>query len=375
MKKGIFICFLIIIKIKLSYSQIGIVHGEHRVEFSGLTTITFTNRDIISTPKKHLSYFEARNVQFRLEYNYKIIRCVVQADVAALATGNFDPENIGLMNIWMQIKPVGNLKVRAGFFKVRYSRSNLVSEFDSPFFNRSEICRGQIFGSRDFGLNANYSFIHGLLNIDVGTYTGIAELSLQGKNALNTKFEYVARVDFAWPQKDKQSDFDVYHTRIPQFTLGANVRYNNKDGSISDTYQLLVVGGKKLVHGYDAALYYKGIAIACEINAIKMYPLNKNLRTLDPTNTFFNAFGYYVQASYYQNKIKSFLALRYDRMNQDTYYAGLGDRVTASLGSFFYHKHLHVRLNYTRILRTETIATYNPPSWKNQWRIGIYYNL
>ena len=375
MKNVCILLLSLILATTISYGQIGIVHGDHKLEFSALTTITFTNRDVLNTPKKHLSYFDARNVQFRLEYNYKMIKCVVQADIAGLATGNFDPENVGLMNVWMQIKPVASLKIRAGFFKVRYSRSSLVSEYDSPFFNRSEICRGQIFGSRDFGLNVNYSLFRGLLNFDIGTYTGIAELSLQGKNALNTKFEYVARMDFAWPQKDKQSDFDVYRARIPQFTLGANVRYNNKDASINDTYQLLVVGGKKLMHGYDAAFYYKGIAIAGEMNLIKVYPLDKTKRTLDPTNMFFNAFGYYVQASYYQNKMKSYVALRYDRMNQNTFYTGLGDRITASLGSFFYHKHLQVKLNYTRIMRTEDIATYNPPSWKNQWRVGIYYNL
>jgi hypothetical protein len=366
--------FCLIGKVML-FSQIGLVHGEHKLEFSGLTTMTFTNRDIISVPEKKLSYFDARNVQLRLEYNYRIIRCVVQADLAGLATGNFDPENIGLMNVWMQIKPVGSLKIRAGFFKVRYSRSNLISEYNSPFFNRSEVARGQVFGSRDFGLNLNYSFFRGLLNLNVGTYTGIAELSLFGKNALNTKFEYVARVDFSWPQKDKESDFDFYNARIPEFTVGANVRYNNKDATITDTYQLLVVGGKKLTHGYDAAFFYKGISIAGEIHLLKVYPLDKAKRTLDPTNNFFNAFGYYIQASYYQQKIKSFLAFRYDRMNQNTFYTGYGDRITTSIGSFFYHKHIQVRLNYTRIMSSEDIRTYNPPSWKNQWRVGIYYNL
>ena len=184
MKKYL-ISFVILCFIYTSnYSQIGFVHNGHSLEVTGLVTATFTNRDNVNIHNKYLNFFDARNAQLRLEYNYKIVRCVVQADIASLTLGNFDPENLGLMDIWFQVKPVGALKVRAGFFKVRYSRSSLVSEYDSPFFNRSEICRGQIFGSRDFGLNVNYAFFRGLLNVNVGTYTGLAETSLKGKSIL-----------------------------------------------------------------------------------------------------------------------------------------------------------------------------------------------
>lgn len=355
-------------------AQFAFVHNDHSLEISGLATLTFTNRDNISIPNKHLKYFDPRNAQLKFEYNYKIVKCVLQADIAAIALANTDPENIGLMNLYIQIKPISDFKIRAGFFKVRYSRSNLVSEFDSPFFNRAEICRGQIFGSRDFGLNINKSLMRGLLNINLGMYTGIAETSLKGKNDLNTNFEYVARVEFAWPQKDKETDFDFYKSYLPQFTIGTNARYTNKDNTIPDTYQLLVIGGKKITQGYDAGFFYKGLGIQAEYNYIRIYPLQTE-RLMGSAKPYFNVGGYYIQSSYYNDQSKIYLAIRYDRINQNDNYIGYGDRITASAGSFFLHKHLQAKLNYTRILSTEDINTYNPPSWKNQFRIGIYYNL
>lgn len=374
MRKILLSIIILCISFNALYSQLGFVHNGHSLEVTGLVTATFTNRDNVNNTKKYLNFFDPRNAQLRLEYNYKIVRCVVQADIASLTLGNFDPENIGLMDLWFQLKPVGALKIRAGFFKVRYSRSNLVSEYDSPFFNRSEICRGQIFGSRDFGLNVNYAFFRGLLNINVGTYTGLAETSLKGKNDLNNKYEYVARVDFAWPQKDKGTDFDLYHKRLPEFTLGANVRYNAKDATISDTYQLLVVGGKKIIHGYDAGFFYKGLAFTGEINMFRVAPL-VGTRLYGNKGNHFNGYGYYAQASYYLHKIDVYGAIRYDKIDQNQFFTGFGDRITAAIGSYFLHNHMQVKLNYTHIINTEDISTYNGPSWQNQWRIGVYYSL
>jgi hypothetical protein len=89
----------------------------------------------------------------------------------------------------------------------------------------------------------------------------------------------------------------------------------------------------------------------------------------------FNGFGYYAQASYYVHKIDCYAAIRYDKIDQNQFFAGFGDRITAAIGSYFLHGHMQVKLNYTRILNTEAISTYNSPSWKNQFRIGVYYSL
>jgi hypothetical protein len=120
MKKILISIVILFISFNELYSQLGFAHNGHSLEVTGLVTATFTNRDKVKNPKKYLNFFDARNAQVRLEYNYKIVRCVVQADITSLTLGNFDPENIGLMNLWFQLKPVGALKIRAGFFKVRY---------------------------------------------------------------------------------------------------------------------------------------------------------------------------------------------------------------------------------------------------------------
>jgi len=94
-----------------------------------------------------------------------------------LASGSniIDGENPGLMDAYVKYKGLKFIDIQVGYGKTPYSRNSLVPFFLSPYWQRAQITRGDIFSRRDIGVTLSQSFWKQRINVYGGIYNGIGE--------------------------------------------------------------------------------------------------------------------------------------------------------------------------------------------------------
>lgn len=369
-----FFTILILACANESLAQISITNGKHSLEISGLITTFYNYRQLKpGQTNKSNNTFSIRDAQIQLEGRYgNLLEYELQTDFADMIRGQGDPENPGLMEASVQINAPKYLSVRVGYGKVDYSRNNMVPFVHSPFFSRAEISGGSVFSRRDIGASLIFTAWKQLFVASFGVYTGMGEIAIKGKNDPGGKPEFTARMSLSYPVKNRYDDYDKIHSPFPVICLGVNGRYTDKNNTYIDNYSLGVIGGKKYTYGGDLSIKYQGVSLQGEIHQLYVKPTD--LSRLQGKNTkYFRAGGYYIQASYYNRKIKSAVALRYDELNQNDLVAGYGRRLTAGISVMPFGNRACLKINYTRILREELIPGTDPGKWSDQVRIGVSY--
>ncbi len=356
-------------------SQLSISNGKHVLEISGMASAFFKYRVMkpgFQFDKKN-NLFELRDAQLQLEGRVgNVIEYELQADFADLFSGLNDPENPGLMDAYFMYKIPKAIGITAGFQKTPYGRGNFVPFLFSPFIQRAEIARGQIYSSRDVGVTLSYSCWKQLLNFYAGVYTGQGELILKGSNDVSGKFEYIVRADVAYPVRNRYHDLDENNSPIPSFSVGINGRYSEKSGTVNDEYRLRIINGKKYTYGADLSVKYKGFSLQAELHQLFINPNDPSRLMGYPTN-YFRAGGYYVQLSYTNKKLKSAFAARFDELNQNDLVRGYQRRFTASYCFMLKPYTQMLKFNYTRILSEEDALIYEPLKWRDMIRVGWVY--
>lgn len=302
-------------------AQYTLVKPNGYLELSGYVVGFYNQRFYTAADKSHAkNRFAMDYVVIRLDgnvnrrWNYQL-----QLNNAAL----FDPSTSDgfLMDAYVAYNSlVDNLEIKAGYTKIPFCRSSLVSNTESPFIQRPEVTRGA-FTRRDVGTTLRYSLLNKKINLYAGAYTGMGSQSLLGDNDAGGHLEYAGRIETSFPTRYRKTEIDLIHSALPVVALAADVRYANKNTDYGPNYPYEVLNGKKLSYSADADFCFQGFSFHGEWLAFRMTPVNKSYLYGKATDHFF-AKGVIAAANYYVKKYKTVMALRYDGFNTNDLISG-----------------------------------------------------
>lgn len=368
-----------------SFSQLTISNGNNVLEISGSVS-SFYNYRVLKPGEfdRKKDRFKLRDAQIQLEGRIgNDIEYELQADLADMASGTsgVDPANPGLMDAHFMYKGLKFVNITAGYGKLHYSRSSMTSFIYSPYWQRSEFTRGELFSRRDIGVTLSKSYSKQRINVYAGAYTGLGELSIQGNNDPSGQPEYVGRVDFAYPSRYRYQDIDIRHVPIPMFAIGFNGRYANKtlsNGSLFPAFAVgdygwRVINGKKYTYGMDVSFQYKGLSAQFEIHQLKAMPKDSTSflyqgYNLSQTNGYILAGGYQAQLNYFSKKLKTIVSARYEDFNLNDLAQGTNQRLSFAVAYQIDGFKSMIKLQYFNILKEESSVA--PLTWNEQFRIG-----
>ena len=255
----------------LGFCQLTIGNGYHVLEITVAATTYYNYRFLkpdLNDFKKNR--FKLRDAQVQFEgrmgdkYEYELQFDLVDLAGSALEP---DPENPGLMDCFLIYKGISWFGIKVGWSKTPYSRSSLIPFIYSPYWQRPEFLRGDIFSRRDVGVTIQGTYWKQRLNVFLGAYTGLGEVSLKGNNDRSGKLEYMTRIELAYPSRYKYRSVDESISPQPMVVLGANARYANKtlDGGgfpayAIGEYSIKVIDGQRFCYGTDLSAQYKGFS-------------------------------------------------------------------------------------------------------------------
>jgi hypothetical protein len=382
----VFIFFSIV-----GYSQVTISNGNHVLEITGAISTYYNYRDLKDySENRNKDRFRLRDAQIQLEgrvsdiWEYELQ--VDFVDLASSATGEIDPENPGLMEARVTYKGLSFVDIEAGYGKLYYSRSSLNPFSFSPYWQRAQIVRGDIFSRRDVGITLKKGLWRQLVNVYAGAYTGLGEISLRGDNDSSGALEYVGRIDFAYPSRYRYREIDDRVTPIPMFQLGLNGRYTDRqltegrpfpEGSQGE-YGLKMIDGKRYVYGMDFSFQYMGFSGQFEIHQMRGEPLspsNPLFQGLVPaqTNGYFLAGGWLSQINYFHKPWKSIISLRYEELDLSDLVAGKSQRLCGALAYQIKGFDAMIKAQYFHNLGVQ--EPIDLLRWNEQIRIGMQFNF
>ena len=384
-----FICFTFIFStsVKFLWSQVTISNGVHNLEISGSISGYYNYRILkpdASNQELNKNRFRLRDAQIQLEgrvgrtWEYEL-----QLDIADIASGQsmIDGENPGLMDAYVIYKGIKYFDIQAGFGKTPYSRNSMVPFVFSPYWQRAQIVRGDIFTRRDVGITLSQSFWKQRINLYGGVYNGLGEISLRGDNDATGSVEYIARADFAYPARFRYREIDDRQVPIPMFQVGINGRYTKRNLPEGGTfpafsggeYGLRVLDGERYVYGLDAAFIYKGLSGSFEIHQyrgqprLESHPLLQGL-PIEQTERYFLAGGWVGQLNYFWKSWKTILSVRYEQLDLNDLITGRSERLSFAVAYQINGFNSMLKFQYFNILREEELI--DPLRWTEQFRIG-----
>jgi hypothetical protein len=383
------LAFIIIIGFVINpiFAQLTITNGVHNMEITGAISGYYNYRVLkpdATNQDLNKNRFRLRDAQIQIDgrvgrtWEYEL-----QFDIADMASGQsmIDGENPGLMDAYVIYKGIKYFDIQAGFGKTPYSRNSLVPFVFSPYWQRAQIVRGDIFTRRDIGITLSQSFWKQRINVYGGVYNGLGEISLRGDNDATGSVEYIARADVAYPARFRYREVDDRHVPIPMFQVGVNGRYTKRNLPEGGTfpafsggeYGLRVLDGERYVYGLDAAFMYKGWSGTFEIHQyrgqprLESHPLLQGL-PVEQTNRYFLAGGWVSQLNYFWKSGKTILSVRYEQLDLNDLVAGRSDRLSFAVAYQINGFNSMIKFQYFNILREE--EQIDPLRWTEQFRIG-----
>ncbi|MFZ1693438.1 MAG: porin, partial [Flavobacteriales bacterium] len=370
-------------------AQVTLGNGDHVLEITGGVSMYYNQRFLKEgETNKRKDRFNLRDAQLQFEGRYKnSFNYELQFDMADLAqasAGIIDPENPGLMDANVTYKGIPYLDITMGYGKLLYGRSNLVPFFQTPYWQRAELVRGDLFSRRDVGLTLSTTFCKQRISAYAGAYTGLGETSLRGDNDPSGQLEYIGRIEAAWPSRFRKVDIDDRRVPVPMVAVGVNARYTDKTqppGAFlpsfsAGEYNIKVIDGKKTTVGGDIAAMYKGFSVQVEGHMIRLEPSAANSALFqrlprDQHEGYVMAGGYYAQANWWSKKLRTILSVRYEELNLNDLATGLSQRLGGAIAYQVRGNDVMIKAQWWHILEEET--TVDPLRWTEQARIGVQY--
>jgi len=370
-------------------AQLTLGDGDHVLEISGGISTYYNHRFLKEGEvNRRKDRFSLRDAQFHLEGRYRnTFEYELQFDVADFSQstgGVVDPENVGLMDAYVRYKGIEHLEITVGYTKIPYGRSSLVAFVNTPYWQRAEIVRGDVFSRRDIGLLVSSTFWQQRATVHGGVYTGLGELSLLGDNDPSGQPEYLGRVELAWPSRYRKLDIDDRVSPVPMFAVGANARYMDKTlptGTVlppfaGGDFGIKVIDGSRSAMGVDATAQYKGFSAQFEAHRMRLEPSDPNSglfqgRPREEHGGYVLVGGYYGQLNWFSKGLSSIFSLRYEEMDLNDLAPGLQRRVGGAYAYQLRGFDCMLKLQYWQVLEEET--TIEPLRWDEQVRIGIQY--
>jgi len=368
----------------LGFCQLTIGNGYHVLEITGAATTYYNYRFLkpdLNDFKKNR--FKLRDAQVQFEgrmgdkYEYELQFDLVDLAGSALEP---DPENPGLMDCFLIYKGISWFDIKVGWSKTPYSRSSLIPFIYSPYWQRPEFLRGDIFSRRDVGVTIQGTYWKQRLNVFLGAYTGLGEVSLKGNNDRSGKLEYMTRVELAYPSRYKYRSVDESKSPQPMVVLGANARYANKtlDGGgfpayAIGEYSIKVIDGQRFCYGTDLAAQYKGFSGQFEWHYMYGEPQYANSPLLHGRQTsFFSMSGFAGELTYFVKKWNLIISTRYEEFDLSDLVEGKSQRIYSALAYQLNGFDSMIKFQYWGILAEEVN---DPLKWTDQVRIGWCYRF
>jgi phosphate-selective porin O/P len=289
-------------------------------------------------------------------------------------------------------------KIKLGYGKVPYSLNSLVEHYESPYWERPQITKGDFMSRRDLGITLERSFWNDKIRFAGGVYTGVGEVVLGGTNDPSGAFEYIGRLEFSYPEPHHEEIIDTKGLTTPNISIGLNGRYSKRDlpagtsflpgergdlvnGSDSAADNLKVVNGEKYILGADVSILYRGFSAQFEMNGLKGTPQNPNdplLQGLPLTTTggYFRAGGWYAQANYFSKPIKTIFTFRYDELNANDLVPGVSDHIAYGISYQVkgYNSMIKLEVDHNLQFNSTTLKYGGEPintnKWDNEIRLG-----
>lgn len=322
------------------YGQVTLTNGQNVLEISGLISTNYTQRFLSSGSddfKKNVFAINTASLGFEGRvghyYEYKI-----QFDLSRLGFAG-DGEFPSLLDANFTLKGFSLFDITIGYDKLPYSRSNLASFANQPYWQRAEIARGGIFSRRDIGICLKKDLWHQRINLAAGAYTGMGEYSLTsvtgGDNDPSGTPEYIGRIDFSWPGRYRYNNIlDVTHVPVPMISVGLNGRYVERKQSLAAglaDFDLKILSGKKSAIGFDVAAQYRGFSALFEWHKFTLRPDSNRFSNSKPLlqgkPTSYMKFGGVIgQVAYYNQLLKSGFLVRYDEFNPNDLIVNVTER-------------------------------------------------
>lgn len=380
-----------LVYIQTATGQLTISNGAHNMEISGGVSWYYNHR-VMKDGETNLrkNRHRLRDAQIQVEGRYRnSIEYEVQidfADLAATATGPIDGENPGLMDGYIVFKSLPVVDIKVGYGKTPYSRSSQVPFIYTPYWQRVEMVRGDIFPRRDVGVTLMSSFWKQRIRVQAGAYNGIGEMSLRGDNDPSGSLEFIGRVDVAYPSRYRYRDIDDKVSPVPMFNLGLNARHTNRQlpqgttlipASVGE-YNIKVIDGSKTGYGFDVSAQYMGVSAQFEMHQFMIEPQNPNSFLFQGLaeefhEGFVRAGGYFGQLNYFSRKLKSIFSARYEALNINDLAEGELQRFSMAYAYQIRGYHAMIKVQYFKVLAEEVLI--DPLRWSEQVRVGVQYNF
>jgi hypothetical protein len=356
------------------FAQLTLSNGDHTVEISGIISSYYNYRFNKPGDKDFdRNRFDLRDAGLQLEGRYKkIAGYEFQIDFADLIQnqgGIRDFENPGLMDAFMYLRITPNIRIKGGYSKLPYSFTSITPFVRSPFWQRAEIARGDIFSRRDIGASVQATALQEKIVGEFGVYNGLGESSLRGINDKSGVPEFVGRMQFSYPVRYRYNLIDTRHSPIPMFAIGVNGRYTrrfllpgeNFPTGTTGEFGVKVIDGTRYVYGGDFNFMFRGFSLQAEIHQVKNMPQDSSNFLLAGTPSSFNkgfsrSGGYLVQANYFSKQLKSIFSVRYDELNINDLLPGQSERISFAYAYQLRSYDSMIRIQFTRILNAEPIA-------------------
>lgn len=369
-------------------AQVTVGNADHVLEISGLLSTYYNQRIEKSGNEDHQKdRFNLRDAQLQFEGRYRnTFEYELQFDVADMSRGSgaIDPENPGLMDAYVKYTGISHLGIQFGYGKVPYGRSASVPFMYSPYWQRAELVRGDLFSIRDVGLTLNTSFWHDRATLYAGAYNGLGEMSLSGDNDASGHLEYVGRLEAAYPSRFRYREVDDRVSPVPMIAIGLSGRTVDKRQPTGEQlpdmsaggYGIKVIDGVRTAAGIDVSAQWKGFSAQFEAHRIRLEPS-------DTSSALYHGFGasradghilaggYVAQLTYFHRRSHLILSARYEELNLNDLADGVGRRAGGAIAYQIKGFDAMVKLQYWHIIDEET--TVDPLDWTDQFRIGLQY--
>ena len=303
-------------------AQFGLTKGFSSLELTGSIQAYYNYRFYKSSgDSRKKNRFDVDFAQFQVRgYIDKFWHYKVDVDLAGLMSGAGTVDDNGFLSeASLMYRGFGqHLDIEFGYNKLPFSRNSMLSKEDSPFLQRAEVARGDVFSRRDAGITLKSNFLDQKLKVIAGIYEGLGEASVGNDNDPSGNPEYLLRTELSYPAPFDDAAIDRVNSPTPIVTLGLNGRYADKQLSSYGivNYNIKNVDGKKYSYGGDIAFKYKGLLASFEILEFKAVPNDSSSLLLEDQPTdYVKSGGIIAELNYYFSKAHTALAVRYDEFN------------------------------------------------------------
>ncbi len=299
----------------LARAQFVLEYPDGELQISGRIRPAFAYRFYPADESNHKkNRFYVHQARIKLEGEmFDVFEYELQIEVRG-----YDEGEIG-KDLYLEYKPVSTFMIRAGQFKVPYSRTRMTSTSKLDFTTRPAVADEFVPG-RDRGVMVRLRTSDRKYVLYAGAFAG---------NGDNTKNDdelgrplLAVRAELAPLGKIPKTEGDLELTPSPRFLIGLNAAYSDDAGPTEEDYPR-TIRGRKLLFGGDFSFKYNGFYFKFEMNYARLQPF-ASLAPITLDTTSYYAGGFLVAASYYIPSLKIEPVIQYDQF----------DPMVHNLGSF-----------------------------------------